>query len=174
MGFLQDIKFYLEEDGAKVAAAKREGNTAQLEGERLVAGDVVSNNTIWDCLTCGACETQCPVYIEHIGKLQDMRRYKVLTEGDMPASAQAVLTQIETRGHPWRGTSLTRTTWMEGLDVPEFGGAYVGADGALHVWLTEPTTSGAARARTAYAGATTVVVHRADYTFAQLDIRQLR
>lgn len=53
-------------------------------------------------------------------------------------------------------------------DVPEFGGAYVGTDGALHVWLTKPTATGAGRARAAFAGATTVVVHRADYTFAQL------
>jgi hypothetical protein len=53
-------------------------------------------------------------------------------------------------------------------DVPEFGGAYVGADGALHVWLTKPTTVGAERARSAFARATTVVVHRADYTFTQL------
>ncbi len=149
MGFLQNIKFYLEEDGARIVAAKKEGNTAQLEGERLIAGDVVSNNTIWDCLTCGACETQCPVYIEHIGKLQDMRRFKVLTEGDMPASAQAVLTQLETRGHPWRGTSLTRTTWMEGLDVPEFDGSqeylyWVGCSGAL-VERNVPITRAVAR-----------------------------
>ena len=74
-------------------------------------------NTIWDCVTCGACETQCPVMIEHIGTLQDMRRYRVLTEGDMPPTAQAVMSQLEQRGHPWRGTTLTRTTWMEGLDV---------------------------------------------------------
>jgi hypothetical protein len=70
----------------------------------------------------------------------------------------------------------TQDTWLAATmsDVPEFGGAYVGADGALHVWLTKPTTTGAERARAAFAGATTtatqkaVVVHRADYTFTQL------
>jgi hypothetical protein len=56
-------------------------------------------------------------------------------------------------------------------DVPGFGGAYTGADGALHVWLTKPTTAGGARARAAFAPASSgaaTVVHRADYTFAQL------
>jgi Fe-S oxidoreductase len=142
MAFLQDIKGYLHEAGpAKLAGT--------LENERLVAGDVVSVNTIWDCVTCGACETQCPVNIEHIGTLQDMRRYKVLTEGEMPPTAQAVLSQLEQRGHPWRGTTLTRTTWMEGLDVPEFTGEqeylyWVGCSGAL-VERNVPITRAVAR-----------------------------
>jgi Fe-S oxidoreductase len=110
---------------------------------------VVSRNVIWDCVTCGACETQCPVFIEHIGKLQDMRRYVVMTEAEMPETAQAVLTQLEQRGHPWRGTALTRTSWMEGLDIPEFTGEqeylyWVGCSGAL-VERNLPITRAVAR-----------------------------
>ncbi len=104
MGFLKDIKNYMDAYGPKIIEARRQGNFEPLADERIVAGDVVSFNTVWDCVTCGACETQCPVMIEHIGKLQDMRRYMVLTEGNMPPTAQAVLTQLEQRGHPWRGT----------------------------------------------------------------------
>ena len=149
MGFLHDIKLYLDEDGPKIAAAKKLGGTANVDGERLIPGDVVSSNSVWDCLTCGACETQCPVFIEHIGTLQDMRRFEVLTLGQMPASAQAVLTQLETRGHPWRGTNLTRTSWMEGLDVPRFDGTqeylyWVGCSGAL-VERNLPITRAVAR-----------------------------
>ncbi len=151
MGFLQDIKLYLGEAGPRLAEAKAKGETGPIEDERLIAGDVVSVNTIWDCVTCGACETQCPVNIEHIQKLQDMRRYKVLSEGDMPPTAQAVLTQLEQRNHPWRGTSLTRTSWMEGLDVevPEFDGSqeylyWVGCSGAL-VDRNVPITRAVAR-----------------------------
>ncbi len=146
MGFLKDIREYLHEVGpAKLEA----GTGGAIENERLIAGDVVSVNTIWDCVTCGACETQCPIMIEHIGTLQDMRRYRVLTEGDMPPSAQAVLSQLEQRGHPWRGTTLTRTTWMEGLDVPEFTGEqeylyWVGCSGAL-VERNVPITRAVAR-----------------------------
>jgi Fe-S oxidoreductase len=149
MGFLKDIKNYMDGYGQKIIDARRAGNFDMLPDERLVAGDVVSFNTIWDCVTCGACETQCPVFIEHIGKLQDMRRYLVLTEGNMPPTAQAVLTQLEQRGHPWRGTALTRTSWMEGLDVPRFTGAqeylyWVGCSGAL-VDRNVPITRAVAR-----------------------------
>jgi Fe-S oxidoreductase/nitrate reductase gamma subunit len=151
MGFLQDIKLYLHDAGPALVAHKATGSTEMMENERLIAGDVVSVNTIWDCVTCGACETQCPVGIEHIGKLQDMRRYKVMTEGDMPATAQAVLTQLEQRGHPWRGTSLTRTSWMEGVgfEVPQFDGSqeylyWVGCSGAL-VDRNVPITQAVAR-----------------------------
>jgi Fe-S oxidoreductase/nitrate reductase gamma subunit len=134
MGFLRQIKDYMQDGG---------------DSQRLIAGDVVSINTIWDCVTCGACETQCPVMIEHIGTLQDMRRYRVLSEGDMPPTAQAVLTQLEQRGHPWRGTTLTRTSWMEGLDVPTYDGTqeylyWVGCSGAL-VERNLPITRAVAR-----------------------------
>jgi Fe-S oxidoreductase len=149
MGFLKDIRLYLQEVGPQLAAARKNGGPTAAEGERQIAGDVVSDNTIWDCVTCGACETQCPVYIEHIGSLQDMRRYRVMTDGEMPASAQAVLTQLEQRGHPWRGTNLTRTSWMEGLDVPRFDGSqeylyWVGCSGAL-VERNVPITRAVAR-----------------------------
>ncbi len=150
MALLQDIKAYVNTIGpAKLAAAD-----GAVGGERLLAGDVISVNTIWDCVTCGACETQCPLMIEHIGTLQDMRRYRVLTEGDMPPTAQAVLSQLEQRGHPWRGTTLTRTTWMEDLDVevPEFTGEqeylyWVGCSGAL-VERNVPITRAVARLMT--------------------------
>ncbi|MGE0060054.1 MAG: (Fe-S)-binding protein, partial [Dehalococcoidia bacterium] len=151
MGFLQDIKLYLHDAGPALVAHKASGSNEMMENERLIAGDVVGVNTIWDCVTCGACETQCPVGIEHIGKLQDMRRYKVMTEGDMPPTAQAVLTQLEQRGHPWRGTSLTRTSWMEGVgfEVPQFDGSqeylyWVGCSGAL-VDRNVPITQAVAR-----------------------------
>ncbi len=140
MGFLQEIKAYLNEAGPALLAARRQGDGQQPE-ERKVAGDVVSFNTIWDCVTCGACEYQCPIFIEHIQKLMDMRRYLVMEEANMPETAQATLMQLEQRGHPWRGTQLTRTTWIEelareGIEVPLFDGSqeylyWVGCTGAL-------------------------------------------
>jgi Fe-S oxidoreductase/nitrate reductase gamma subunit len=149
MAFLKDMKDYLGEVGPQKLEARTQGQEGPIEGERLIAGDVVSVNTIWDCVTCGACETQCPIVIEHIGTLQDMRRYRVLTEGDMPATAQATLSQLEQRGHPWRGTTLTRSTWMEGVDAPEFTGEqeylyWVGCSGAL-VERNVPITQAVAR-----------------------------
>ncbi len=141
MGFLKEIKDYLHQVGPAKAAAIKAGQKPEAEGERLIAGDVVSFNTIWDCVTCGACENQCPIFIEHISHLQDMRRYLVMDEARMPETAQATLMNLEQRGHPWRGAQLTRTTWIEeiaseGLTVPIFDGSqeylyWVGCTGAL-------------------------------------------
>jgi Fe-S oxidoreductase len=92
---------------------------------------------IWDCLTCGACQYECPVFIEHIQEIMDVRRYFVMDEARMPETAQATLMQLEQRGHPWRGTPLARTTWIEEMgDVPMFDGSqeylfWVGCTGAL-------------------------------------------
>ncbi|MEE8345770.1 MAG: heterodisulfide reductase-related iron-sulfur binding cluster [Dehalococcoidia bacterium] len=103
--------------------------------------DEVGSESIWDCVTCGACVEECPVFIEHVPTIMDMRRFLVMEETKMPETAQAVLMQIEQRGHPWRGTQLTRTTWIEemaaeGVEVPilDSGHEYlfwVGCSGAL-------------------------------------------
>jgi Fe-S oxidoreductase/nitrate reductase gamma subunit len=105
-------------------------------GEAVALIDQVGFNPIWDCVTCGACQYQCPVFIEHIPALQDMRRFLTMNEANMPETAAATLMQIEQRGHPWRGTPFTRTSWMEGLEVPAFDGTqeylyWVGCSGAL-------------------------------------------
>ncbi len=96
----------------------------------------VGFNPIWDCVTCGACQEACPVLIEHVPTIIDMRRYLVMDEANMPETAQATLAQLEQRGHPWRGTPFTRTSWMEGMDIPMFTGEqeylfWVGCTGAL-------------------------------------------
>jgi Fe-S oxidoreductase len=111
--------------------------------------DAVGFNPIWDCVTCGACQYQCPVFIEHVPALQDMRRFLTMNEANMPETAAQTLMQLEQRGHPWRGTPYTRTSWMEGLDVPTFDGSkkylyWVGCSGAL-VDRNIPTTRAVAR-----------------------------
>ncbi|MDP2947922.1 MAG: heterodisulfide reductase-related iron-sulfur binding cluster [Chloroflexota bacterium] len=118
-------------------------------GERgLPLTEAMGFNPIWDCLTCGACQEECPVFIEHIQEIIDVRRYFVMDEARMPETAQATLMQLEQRGHPWRGTQLTRTTWIEEMgDVPMFDGTqeylfWVGCTGALverNVLITKAT-----------------------------------
>ncbi|MGE3537761.1 MAG: heterodisulfide reductase-related iron-sulfur binding cluster [Candidatus Tectimicrobiota bacterium] len=87
-------------------------------GEVAMIGDVISEAVLWSCTTCRACEENCPVSIEHIDTIVDMRRNLVLEQGRMPETAEAALRSIEQRGHPWRGTQATRTGWTTGLDVP--------------------------------------------------------
>lgn len=77
----------------------------------------VNSTAVWDCVTCRACMEACPVFIEHIDSIVDMRRNLVMDRADMPEGAAGVLVNMEQRGHPWRGTQATRTDWMEGTGV---------------------------------------------------------
>ena len=89
----------------------------QQDSEPLVGGRI-GQEALWDCLTCGACEQECPVGVEHIDMIVDMRRNLIMEQASMPDSAMEALQSMEQRGHPWRGTTYTRTDWAEGLEVP--------------------------------------------------------
>ncbi|PKB83152.1 MAG: hypothetical protein BZY88_02820 [SAR202 cluster bacterium Io17-Chloro-G9] len=101
-------------------------------------GNAISEEAIWDCVSCGACMEECPVVVEHVPTIMDMRRHLVLEESKMPETGMNALLSMEQRGHPWRGTQYSRTDWAQGLDVPtmaENPGAevlfWVGCTGAL-------------------------------------------
>ena len=79
--------------------------------------ETITEEVIWDCTTCRACQQACPIYIEHIDKIVDMRRNLALERAEFPESAQQALTSLGTRGHPWRGTTATRTDWTSGLGI---------------------------------------------------------
>ena len=83
-----------------------------------IIGQAISEEAIWDCVSCGACMEECPVVVEHIPTIMDMRRYLVLEESKIPETGMNALLSMEQRGHPWRGTQFSRTDWAEGLDVP--------------------------------------------------------
>lgn len=77
----------------------------------------ISEETIWECTTCGACMEVCPVYIEHVREVIDMRRYLVLERASLPERVEKALRSIEDIGHPWRGTQLSREDWAKGFDI---------------------------------------------------------
>lgn len=87
------------------------------DGERSLIGDVVTEDVLWSCTTCRACQEACPVFVEHIDKVIDMRRNLVLEQASIPETAESILRSIEARGHSCRGTTLTRTDWTTGLDI---------------------------------------------------------
>jgi len=86
---------------------------------RKMVGEVISHDVLWACTTCGACHQECPVFIEPIPKIVEMRRHLVMEEADFPETMQQALRSLEERGHPFRGTSATRTDWAKGLGVKE-------------------------------------------------------
>ncbi len=111
MHVVEDIKDHLLEVGDDIRA----GGEAS-DGKPLIGG-VVAEEAIWDCVSCGACMEECPVEVEHVPTIMDMRRHLVLEESKMPESAMDALLSMEQRGHPWRGSEFSRTQWAEGLGV---------------------------------------------------------
>jgi Fe-S oxidoreductase/nitrate reductase gamma subunit len=83
----------------------------------LLTGGVIAEETLWSCTNCMACMEACPVFIEHVPKIIDMRRYLVMEEGRLPATMEGALRHMESRGHPFAGATASRTDWCKGLDV---------------------------------------------------------
>lgn len=112
---IQDLKAHLTEKGASLLASKAGNNPGN--NDRQLIGDVILEDEIWACTTCRACQEQCPVFIEPMIKIVEMRRNLVLEQTRFPETAMGALKSMESRGHPWRGTVATRTDWADGLDI---------------------------------------------------------
>ena len=99
-----------------------EGRAALLVGTPEQGG-VIDPDVLWSCTTCGACVEQCPVDIEHVDHIVDMRRFQVLIESSFPSEAGTMLKNLENKGNPWGMSSRARLEWTEGLDfeVPVVG-----------------------------------------------------
>ncbi|MGQ0845143.1 MAG: (Fe-S)-binding protein [Sporichthyaceae bacterium] len=86
-------------------------------------GGVIDPDVLWSCTNCGACVEQCPVDIEHIDHIVDMRRYQTMIESNFPSEAGGMLKNLEKAGNPWGMPKRMRTEWTKDLDfeVPIVG-----------------------------------------------------
>ncbi|MBW0018260.1 MAG: 4Fe-4S dicluster domain-containing protein [Mycobacterium sp.] len=86
-------------------------------------GGVIDPDVLWSCVTCGACVEQCPVDIEHIDHIVDMRRYQVMMESEFPSELSTLFKNLETKGNPWGQNAGDRTNWISEVDfdVPVYG-----------------------------------------------------
>ncbi|HKB29509.1 MAG TPA: 4Fe-4S dicluster domain-containing protein [Streptosporangiaceae bacterium] len=106
----------------------------------LVGGEdvngVIDPDVLWSCTTCGACVQECPVDIEHIDHIVDMRRHQVLIESSFPPEASTLLKNLENKANPWGLGEMARAEWMEGLgfEVPVVDGK-IGADIEYLFWV---------------------------------------
>jgi Fe-S oxidoreductase len=128
---------YLLAGGGKDLTGEEKATAAQLahvdvlalaEAERPLIGGaedggIIDPDVLWSCTTCGACVEQCPVDIEHVDHIVDMRRYQVLIESSFPSEAGVMLRNLENKGNPWGAPQNTREDWTKGLDfeVPRVG-----------------------------------------------------
>ncbi len=138
------------------------------QGEQTaLVPNVIDPDVLWACTTCGACVEECPVDIEHIDAIVDMRRYQVLMESEFPSEAGLMLRNVENQGDPWGLGQNKRLDWTQTLDfeIPLITGTipadieylyWVGCAGALDE-----------RARKGVQ-ATARMLHRAGVTFGIL------
>ena len=101
---------------------EREGlsDTITKEAERPLIGDaesygVIDPDVLWSCTSCGACVQQCPVDIEHVDHIMDMRRYQVLVESNFPSELNQLFKGLENKGNPWNMAPNARMDWAKDL-----------------------------------------------------------
>jgi len=104
--------------------------TAVQEAERPLIADadaygVIDPDVLWSCTSCGACVQQCPVDIEHVDHIMDMRRFQVLVESNFPTELNSLFRGLENKGNPWNMSPSARMDWA--TDLP-FEVKQVGAD----------------------------------------------
>lgn len=98
-----------------------------------LAGNVISDDELWACTTCFACVEHCPVSVEHVNKIIDLRRDLVLNEGRVPHELNAAMNGVERNNNPYGLPSSERAKWANGLDVPVFG---KGAQAEYCLWVS--------------------------------------
>jgi Fe-S oxidoreductase len=99
---------------AKLSQATRDEAERPLVGTKDAAG-VIDPDVLWSCTTCGACVEQCPVDIEHIDHIVDMRRYQVLVESEFPSELNGLFKNLENKGNPWGMNASDRLAWAADL-----------------------------------------------------------
>jgi Fe-S oxidoreductase len=147
---IMDLRDQLYNKGPSMLA-NGHANNGQAEGGDLLGsmlvgdepgqdGAVIDYDVLWSCTTCGACVEECPVDIEHIDIIMELRQYKAQMESSFPGEAGGMLRNIENSGDPWGLGSAKRLDWAEALDVPVVDGEldaeteylfWVGCAGAL-------------------------------------------
>lgn len=105
----------LEKDADTLTEAEKAELERPLIGDESLFG-VIDPDVLWSCTNCGACVQQCPVDIEHVDHIDDMRRYQVLVESNFPAELNNIFKGLERKGNPWNMNPRDRMAWAKDLD----------------------------------------------------------
>ena len=90
------------------------GNRGEL---RPLVPHAVTDNIVWDCVTCGACVQECPVGIEHIDHIVDLRRNLVMVQSRFPEETSTMLRDVDRSSNPWGKPQADRASWADGLSI---------------------------------------------------------
>jgi Fe-S oxidoreductase/nitrate reductase gamma subunit len=113
---INDLKDHMSLRGPQILKAKARGN--EPEDFPPLAGSIIEKDELWACTTCRSCVDHCPVYIEHVDKIIDMRRYQVLMESQFPEELTTAFKGLENNSNPWGMGRDARADWVKELDVP--------------------------------------------------------
>jgi Fe-S oxidoreductase len=111
---IMDLRDHVFAEGPKILA------DPAFQASPLVP-DAVTDEVVWDCVTCGACVQECPVSIEHVDHIVDLRRQLVMVDSRFPTEAEPMLRDVERSGNPWGKPQDARAAWAEGLGVRVLG-----------------------------------------------------
>ncbi|HEU5230775.1 MAG TPA: (Fe-S)-binding protein [Ktedonobacteraceae bacterium] len=102
-----------------IAGVKADQNAREQEAHHEpMVGGIITHDALWSCTTCMACMEICPVSIEHVPKIVDMRRYLVMEESEFPQEVTSLFNNIERNGNPWEISNDKRAEWAASLGVP--------------------------------------------------------
>jgi Fe-S oxidoreductase len=111
---IMGLRDQLFAEGPGILAARAAGSDPAMAA---LVPNAVTDDVVWDCVTCGACVHECPVSIEHIDHIVDLRRHLVMSEARFPAEAEPMLRDVERSSNPWGKAQSDRAAWAEGLGV---------------------------------------------------------
>lgn len=98
--------------------AMRDHALANVPSDKPIVGETISPDVLWSCTTCGACVNECPVDIEHIDHIVNMRRFQVLVESEFPTELGGTFRNLEKAGNPWGANRMDRNAWIAECDFP--------------------------------------------------------
>ena len=98
--------------------AMRDHALAKVPSDKPIVGETISTDVLWSCTTCGACVNECPVDIEHIDHIVNMRRFQVLVESEFPSELGGTFRNLEKAGNPWGANRMDRNAWIAECDFP--------------------------------------------------------
>ncbi|OQB38027.1 MAG: succinate dehydrogenase/fumarate reductase iron-sulfur subunit [Candidatus Latescibacteria bacterium ADurb.Bin168] len=134
---VHDGKVNLLTNGSRLLQGNRSEGLMPLIGKTDEHQGTIGEDALWACTTCGACMTNCPVFIEHVPKIIKMRRHLVENEASFPHELAVFFESVEQRSNPWGITPGDRAKWARDLAVPLMSEArcdtlfFVGCAGAF-------------------------------------------
>ena len=105
---MMDVRDRLEEVGRGI-----DKNGADFNDEKALLGDYIKPEELWACTSCNACVEACPINIDPLSIIIDLRRYAVMEESAAPSELNSVFSNIENNGAPWPFPSAERLKWKE-------------------------------------------------------------